>query len=611
MSFLREIKRRKIFQVAAVYTVVAWLLIQIVATVEGPLNLPDWFDTMVIVLLAVGFPITLVISWAFNLTPEGLVKEGNADVSGHGAGRRIEHVLMGLLAVAVVFLLVDNYVLDDRPEPETVAEVLQTAESADDVDAATALPDVLPNSIAVLPFANLSPDPDNAFFAAGIHESILNQLAKISSLAVIARTSVLQYAKDPPPIPEIAAALRVQTILEGSVRYADDRVVITAQLIDGVSGAHRWSEQFDHEFANVLAIQSEVAVDIAQALRLQMLPAEKARIERPPTVSSEAFEHYLRALSLPDWALFPEYRPAYIDSLERAIRIDPAFADAFAALAHGYYSRGDRELAAETARRAIDLNPTEGRAYDVLGVVIRNYATRLDEARTAAERAVELSPNDPWILTNYAALLAEAFSEYDEAIRVGKRAIAVDPDGALPCPCGGVYGRQGHVYLEAGELDAAAAHLQEAIQHEPDVYLLLMNLAIVDYRRGDRQAARDNLERAVGLMSARASFRLGYAAHLFGLLGEPERAIEILARQDEDRAKLGGRAWRPLGWAALGTRDKDRALHEWTMTVTGYLDENRPVSPGRIGRFRDNWLNDPILEEPEFLELRRRLGFRG
>jgi TolB-like protein/Tfp pilus assembly protein PilF len=605
MSFLGEIKRRKIFQVAAVYAVVAWLLIQIVATVEEPLNLPDWFDTMVIVLLAVGFPITLVISWAFNLTPEGLVKEGGASPSEYSAGRRIEQVLMGLLALAVVFLLIDNYVLDDRPKPEPVSDASQTVESA--ANAATAVPDVLPNSIAVLPFANLSPDPDNAFFAAGIHESILNQLAKISSLAVIARTSVLQYAKDPPPIPDIAAALRVQTVLEGSVRYADGQVVITAQLIDGSSGAHMWSEQFDHEFANVLAIQSEVAVDIARALRLEMLPAERARIEQPPTVSWQAFEHYLRALSLPDWALFPEYRPAYIDSLERAIRIDPAFADAYAALAHGYYSRGDRELAAETARMAIELNPTEGRAYDVLGVVIRNYATRLDEARAAAERAVELSPNDPWILTNYAALLAEAYSEYDEAIRVGKRAIAVDPDGALPCPCGGVYGRQGSVYLEAGDFDAAATHLQEAMRYEPDAYLLPMNLAIVEYSRGDRRAAKDNLEKAVGLMSAGSSFRLGYVAYLYGLLGEPERAAEILARQDQDLAGRGGNAWRPLGWTALGTRDKERALREWTVTVIGYLDEGRAVSPGRIGRFRDNWLNDPMLEEPEFLELRRRL----
>ena len=299
MSFLGDIKRRKIFQVAAVYLVVAWLLIQVVATVETPLNLPDWADTLVILLLAIGFPITLVMSWGFNLTPEGLVKEGNGDAPAASQSRRLEYVLIGLVVVALGWLVY-------RVEFDLGDAVGVQRDG------------VLPNSIAVLPFNNLSLDPEDAFFAAGIHESTLNQLAKISDLIVIARTSVMQYEEDPPPIHEIAKALNVESIMEGSVRYADGRVLISAQLIDGRTGGHLWSDEFNRELTDVFAVQAEVAQQIAMALQAQLLPDELARIENRPTESTEAYQHYLHALSMPPTARYPEYVPAHIESLKRA-----------------------------------------------------------------------------------------------------------------------------------------------------------------------------------------------------------------------------------------------------------------------------------------------------
>ena len=299
MSFLGEIKRRKVFQVAAVYAVVAWLLIQIVATVEDPLNLPDWVDTLVIVLLAVGFPIALIMSWTFNLTAEGLVREQGDTASRQGASRKIEYVLIGLLAAAMVWVI---YRVEISP-----SDTLTFGGN-----------DFPPNSIAVLPFENLSPDPDNAYFAAGIHESTLNQLAKIRDLTVMSRTSVMQYEQDPPPIPEIAGALNVETVLEGSVRYANGRVLITAQLIDGSTGRHLWSDEFNRELADIFAVQAEVARRIAAALEVQLLPDEQARIETRATESIEAYQHYLHAMSLPNFLIFPEYGPAFIESIKRA-----------------------------------------------------------------------------------------------------------------------------------------------------------------------------------------------------------------------------------------------------------------------------------------------------
>ena len=195
MSILVEIKRRKIFQVAAVYLVVAWLLIQIVATVEAPLSLPDWVDTLVILLLAIGFPVTLVMSWGFNLTPDGVVKDQGSNEAERSGGRRIEYVLIGLLAVAMVWVI---YRVEISPSEQPV-----------ELDADEAVGGVLSNSIAVLPFENLSPDPDNAYFAAGIHESTLNQLAKIRDLIVMSRSSVMQYEENRPPIAAMAKALNV------------------------------------------------------------------------------------------------------------------------------------------------------------------------------------------------------------------------------------------------------------------------------------------------------------------------------------------------------------------------------------------------------------------
>ena len=189
-----------------------------------------------------------------------------------------------------------NYESEDPPAPGSETVVDTFAEAPTPL-IAEEQPDVLPNSVAVLPFENLSLDPENAFFAAGIHESTLNQLAKIRDLTVIARTSVLQYAVDPPPIPEIAAALKVEMVMEGSVRYANDRVLITAQLIDGRTGAHLWSDEYNRGLADIFAVQAEIAAAIAMALEAEFSTTEQNDIERPLTDSPEAYALYLKALA--------------------------------------------------------------------------------------------------------------------------------------------------------------------------------------------------------------------------------------------------------------------------------------------------------------------------
>ncbi len=462
---------------------------------------------------------------------------------------------------------------------------------------------VLPNSVAVLPFENLSPDLDNAHFAAGILESTLNQLTKIRDLIVIARTSVMPYQKQPPTVPEIAKTLNVEAVMEGSVRYANGRVLISVQLVDGQTGTHLWSDEFNRELTDVSAIQAEIASHIATAMQVQLSPDEQARIADRPTQSSVALKHYLYALSLPDPVLYPEYLPAYIDSLEQAVAVDPKFSEAYADLAWGYYTRRERDIALEYAEKAVALNPTSGSAFSLLAVSLEQYQVHEEETRTAYERAVQLSPNDPEVLIEYGSFLVEQIGNDPEAIRIGKLTVAIDPRNAS------FHGRLGYIFLNAGDLQGAAAHLREAIRLDPGVYTNYFELATVGFLSGNNCSARENLNRAAQVMESGATFRVGYIAYLYGLLGEPHQAEKLLAQYEESLGDPERENWRPLGWAILGTRDKERALLEWTMTVDGYLQENQPVSRGRMSRFRDNWLNDPMLEQADFLELRKRVGF--
>jgi len=602
MSFLEEIKRRKIFQVAAVYAVVAWLLIQIVATVEAPLSLPSWFDTAIIVALAIGFPIALILAWAFDVTPDGVVKDQGI---AQGGSRRIEYVLIGLLVVAVGWILYRTEFAD----PETVTgSSISTGRATGEVATVTS-PEVLPNSIAVLPFENLSLDPEDAFFAAGIHESTLNQLAKISGLIVLSRSSVMQYVENRPPVAEVAKALNVETVMEGSVRYANGQVLISAQLIDGKTDAHLWSGEFNRELVDVFAIQADVAKQIATAMQVQLLPDEQARIESRPTSSPEAYQHYLHAMSLPFGLAQPEYLPAIIYSLEQAIAADPDFAEAYAALSFAHtHGIGDRAIGVDYAEKAIDLNPAFGGAYLVLGQSYGFYYARQDEARQAFEQAVEISPNDPGVLIQHAYRLADNNEDHAEAIRLAKRAVAIDPTSDH------YQEWLGFIYMRSGDLAAAAKHLREAIRLETGSgvpYVVYMNLAYVEYLGGNLSAAKEHLDYAVTIMSQGATFRASYIAYLYGLLGEMELAEGQLARLENIYSDRQRGSWPPEVWAILGTRNKQRAIQAWQTAITGYLEEDRPFSPGAISRFRDNWLNDPMLEEPEFLELRRRLGYDG
>ena len=295
MSFFAELKRRNVIRVAVAYLVAAWVLAQIAAVGADAFGAPGWVMKMLITLLAIGLVPTLFISWVYELTPEGLKKESNVraedSITTHTA-RKLDIAVIVLLVAAIGLFAIDRFLLDWGSEAAPTEEMVgaEVAEAVKPAEAALAL------GVAVLPFTNLSPDPDNAFFAAGVHEDLLTYLSGVAALRVIARPSVERYANSDLSLPEIGRVLGVSNIMGGSVRRAGNRVRVTFQLIDSATGAHVWAENYDRTLEDIFAIQTEIAQAVVARVEAELTPQEAAGLAEIPTSSIEAYDEYLRGL---------------------------------------------------------------------------------------------------------------------------------------------------------------------------------------------------------------------------------------------------------------------------------------------------------------------------
>nr|MDQ3314457.1 FlgO family outer membrane protein [Verrucomicrobiota bacterium] len=330
-NFFAELKRRNVYKVAVAYAVVGWLVMQIAATIVPALHLPDGITSAVVVLVLLGFPIALVLAWAFELTPEG-IKRSDEVALGESITPKTGRKLM--ITVGVVGALAFGLLLFQLTRPKSV--VVAPDSTAPAVIAAPAAEAISSKSIAVLPFQNLSKDEENAFFADGVQDEILTTLAKVADLKVISRTSVMQYKNtERRNLPEIAQALKVAHVLEGSVQRSANRVRVSAQLIDARTDAHLWAERYDRELADVFAIQSEIAQKIAQQLQAALSPKEKAAIEKKPTNDVAAYDLYLRAKEISrETGNRPDQMHEQIRLLDEAVARDPAFVSAWCSLVH-------------------------------------------------------------------------------------------------------------------------------------------------------------------------------------------------------------------------------------------------------------------------------------
>ncbi len=294
-KFFAELRRRNVYRAGVIYAMSAWLLIQVATQVFPFFEIPNWIVRAIVVVLALGFPVALVLAWAFELTPEGIVKTDDLPPGKSirwQTGRKLDFVIIGVLSVGIAFLLFLRFSPSQR---------------------AGRAADIPEKSIAVLPFENYSEEKENAFFADGIQDDLLTNLAKIKALTVISRTSVMKYrdvgARN---IKDIGKSLGVANILEGSVRRDKNRVAVNVQLIDALADRHIWAETYDRTLADSLGLEGQLATEIADALRAQLTPEEKVRVTKKPTQNADAYDLYLRALPYeqgPD-TLLQDYRRA-------------------------------------------------------------------------------------------------------------------------------------------------------------------------------------------------------------------------------------------------------------------------------------------------------------
>src|SRR6266571_3678969 len=279
-NFFAELKRRKVYKVAIAYGVVAWLLMQVASQIFPFFEIPNWAVRLVVLLLVIGFPVAVILAWAFELTPEGIKRAEDVDLSEsvrRRTGRKLDFFIIAVLLLVIAILVFQRF------HPNVSPAVSSTLEK----------------SIAVLPFENVSEDKAFAFFADGVQDEILTDLAKIADLKVISRTSVMQYKNvSTRNLPQIAQALKVAHVLEGSVQRSANRVRVSAQLIDARNDTHVWAEKYDRDLADVFAIQSEIAEKIADQLQAKLSPKEKSAINERPTSDLAAYDLYLRAKEL-------------------------------------------------------------------------------------------------------------------------------------------------------------------------------------------------------------------------------------------------------------------------------------------------------------------------
>ena len=484
-GFLGELQRRNVYRVAVTYAVVSWVLIQIATQVFPIFSIPNWAVRLVVLLLVLGFPVALILAWAFELTPEGIKRTEDVPIHEsirHHTGRK----LLALAAVAAA-LAVALFLVQYAQRSSTASNATSSA-----LNRAQGIPE---KSIAVLPFNNLSGDGENVFFTDGMHDEVLTYLAKMGELKVISRTSVMLYKPGAPRnVREIGRQLGVAHVLEASVQRTKDRVRVSAQLIDARTDEHEWAETYDRQITDVFAIQTEIAQAITRQLEAKISPREKAAIE-PSTRDVVAFDLYLQAKELiktfPDTPNWKETLLKAVRLLDEAISRDPNFALAYCWRTNAHdalYWNIDRtparlELAQSSAQKALALMPDLGEAH--LAQALVYYHGKRDYARAFEELALanRTLPNSAEV-SYYSGVIARRQGRWDDSVRNLEKAFELDP--ANPRNVNGL----SVVYDVLRRYDDEAALFDRAAMVNPATRNFAQMIhAQIETQRGDLKAA--------------------------------------------------------------------------------------------------------------------------
>ena len=538
-EFFGELKRRNVYKVGVAYAVVAWLLMQIASQLFPFFEIPNWVVRLIILLLIIGFPVALLIAWAFELTPEGLKRTDVAD-----AAQQHSHGGVWLYVVAIgAVLSVSLFLLGRYMAPNKQSGLGE-------------LPD---KSLAVLPFANLSGNPENAYFAAGIQDEIITRLAKIGELKVVSCLSTQRFKSAPDDLPAIAKQLRVANVLQGSVQRTADAVRVNVQLVKAETDTHLWADTFDRKLTDVFQIESDIAKTIADKLQAKLTGSEEDAISAKPTSDLEAHQLYLKGRYLWNRRTGDNLKKA-LSYFQRAAEKDPNYALAYTGIADScalipvygagapqdYYPR-----AKAAAQKALELDDTLGEAHASMANVFFRYLQLANSAREF-QRSIELNPNYATAHQWYGRLTLLATGQFDRALAEAKRAVELDPISPI--------GRTdvATVYQVGRRYDEAIAGLRNVLETDPDFYWAHRQLGLALELKGAPSDAIVEYQRASELNDDPRV--LAFIGHVYAIMGRQTDARAILVQLTE-ASKTRYVSGYSFAVIHLGLGKKDQALN--------------------------------------------------
>jgi TolB-like protein/Tfp pilus assembly protein PilF len=517
-KFFAELQRRNVYKVAVAYGVVSWLLIQIATQVFPIFEIPNWAARLVVIALTLGFPVALVLAWVYELTPEGLQRTDAVnpkDSIAHRTGRKLDFVIIGVLLAVITVMAFQHY----RPAtPPMVAEVTQ-------------------KSIVILPFLDFSQTKDKEYFSDGITEEIINSLAHVHGLFVVARTTAFSFKNKNPDIREVGRQLGVSHVLEGSVSHGPGKVRVVAQLINVATGYHLWSETYDSTDQDFLSLQSDVAKKVASALQIELHLAETTQLAKPLTQDPEAYDLYLRGRYLLNKRTVDSIQRA-LALFEQAIAKDPQFALGHAGLADAYIHLGlIGALTAEDAAarawpevsRALTIDDQLADGHVSRAILLADFEWNWPAAEVDVQKALALNSNSASAHHWSARHLAET-GRFQEAQREVAAAQKLDPLSPM------IRVTKAKIFFLARQYEQAIPPCQAALELEPNYATAFSILGQAHAHLGDRDRSIEAAQKYVDLSqgSGWAKLELAYAYAVAGNRTESDRIVqEVTTRKGE------------------------------------------------------------------------------
>jgi adenylate cyclase len=599
LSLFAELKRRNVFKAGAAYLALGWVVTQVTTTVAPVLHLPDWIGPVVVWIGVIGFPFVIMFSWLYELTPEGLKRESEVDRSAsitHVTGRRLDYLIVVLLVLAIGLVALDRF-FPSKGAPAAALREAPAAAAAPETSpgpVAPAAPAVNDNSIAVLPFVDMSQAKDQEYFSDGLSEELLNLLAQVPQLRVIARTSSFAFKGKEVGVTEIAKTLNVAHVLEGSVRKSGNTLRITAQLIRTSDSSHVWSETYDRQLTDVFKVQDEIAAAVVAQLKVQLLPDQQVT-NRHRTANTEAYNQYLFGNQYFNRNSLEGYRLA-VAAYRKAVELDPGYAAAYAGLTYAELYAADyaetadenaagRQRALAAVEKSIALAPGLPDGYAARGWMRSTFTWDWSGSQADFEKALALEPGNADAQRRY-GLLLQNLGRVDEAIATTRKAIDLDPLSS------GAWNNLASMYSsDRTRLPQAREALERALAINPESSFAKFGVIALELLEGHAEEA---LKVSHGAGEVWRQVGTALAEHTLGRARESQAALdELITKYAHDSAFQIAEvyAWR-------GEADK---AFEW-------LERSYVQHDGGLAGIKTDPLLASIMTDPRFAAMVKKLG---